>query len=211
MKPANVPQIVITRLSLYARNIALLEQQGVEVVSSSQLADMCGVNPAQVRKDLAHFGEFGVRGVGYYVNELLYEIRKILGGDKEWRLGLVGVGNLGWALLRHVSVLNTGFTFVAAFDRKLKRVGVKIGGIEIAPWEAMDHLIKDNGVEIGVIAVKPQWAQEAADRLVTAGVSGILNFTPIQLHCPIGVYVENVDFTLKLDALCYKLALEGPR
>ena len=210
MKSVKIPDIAITRLSVYARNLALLKQQGIELVSSARLADICCVNSAQIRKDLACFGQFGVRGVGYYVHELLYEIRKILGGDKEWRLGLVGVGNLGWALLRHMPGLNEGFTFVAAFDKKPKRIGIKIGSIEVAPWEAMNRLIKKNGVEIGVIAVKPQWAQEAADSLVKAGVSGILNFAPVQLQSPTDVHVENVDFTLKLDALCYRLTSQGP-
>ncbi|MCK4728612.1 MAG: redox-sensing transcriptional repressor Rex [Desulfobacterales bacterium] len=200
-----IPSIAITRLSLYARNLELLDQKGVEVVSSVRLADICGINPAQIRKDLAYFGQFGVRGVGYYVKELLFEIGKILGLDKEWRLALVGVGNLGFALLRHAQFVNKGYTFVAAFDRKPKRVGIKIGDIKVAPLENMNRLVKEKGVEIGVIAVMPESAQKAADMLVRAGVCGILNFAPIQLQCPAHVFVENVDFSLKLDVLRYRL------
>jgi redox-sensing transcriptional repressor len=205
MKSERIPSIAITRLSVYARNLNVLDQKGVEVVSSVGLADICGINPAQIRKDLAYFGQFGVRGIGYYVKELLFEIRKILGLDKVWRLGLVGAGNLGCALLRHADFIHGGYTFVAAFDRKQKRIGLKIGELEIAPLEAMNRLVKEKGVEIGVIAVMPRWAQKAADMLVAAGVCGILNFAPIQLQCPGHVFVENADFTLKLDALCYRL------
>ncbi|MCK4389335.1 MAG: redox-sensing transcriptional repressor Rex [Desulfobacterales bacterium] len=205
MKFVKIPSIVITRLSTYARNLKILEQKGVDVVSSVRLADICGTNPAQIRKDLAYFGQFGVKGVGYYVKELLFEIGKILGLDKEWRLGLVGVGNLGLALLRHTHFMNHGYTFVAAFDEKPERIDIRIGDIEVAPLEAINRLVKEKGVEIGVIAIKPVWAQKAADMLVMAGVCGIVNFAPIQLQCATHVFIENVDFSLKLDILCYRL------
>lgn len=205
MKSPKIPSIAIARLSLYTRNLELLDQKGVEVVSSVRLADICGINPAQIRKDLAYFGQFGVRGVGYYVKELLFEIGKILGLDREWRLCLVGVGNLGWALLRHAQFVNRGYTFVAAFDRKPDRVGKKIGDVEVAPLEAINRLVKEKGAEVGVIAVVAEFAQEVADMLLRAGVCGILNFAPVQLECPAHVFVENADFSLKLDVLRYRL------
>lgn len=211
MKFIKIPSIVITRLSIYAKNLELLDQKGVEVVSSVRLADICGINPAQIRKDLAYFGQFGVRGVGYYVAELLFEIKKILGLDKEWRLGLVGVGNLGWALLKHAQFVDKGYTFVAAFDRKPKRIGLKIGDIEVTPLEDIVRTVKKKGIEIGVIAVKPRWAQNNADLLVRAGVCGILNFAPVQLQCPANVFVENIDFSLKFDVLCYRLTSSKSR
>jgi len=205
VKSPKIPSIAIARLSLYARNLELLDQKGVEVVSSVRLADICGINPAQIRKDLAYFGQFGVRGVGYYVKELLFEIGKILGLDREWRLCLVGVGNLGWALLRHAQFVNRGYTFVAAFDRKPDRVGKKIGDVEVAPLEAINRLVKEKGAEVGVIAVVAEFAQEVAGMLLRAGVCGILNFAPVQLECPAHVFVENADFSLKLDVLRYRL------
>jgi redox-sensing transcriptional repressor len=211
VKSVRIPSIAIIRLSVYARNLELLDQKGVEVVSSVRLADICGINPAQIRKDLAYFGQFGVRGIGYYVKELVFEIKKILGLDKEWRLGLVGVGNLGCALLRHGQFVDEKYTFVAAFDRKQKRIGLKIGGLEVAPLEAMNRLVKEKGVEIGVVAVMPGWAQKAVDMLVKAGVCGILNFAPTQLQCPTHVFVENADFSPKLDTLCYRLTSVKPR
>jgi redox-sensing transcriptional repressor len=205
VKSGKIPSIAIARLSVYARNLELLDLKGVEVVSSVRLADACGINPAQIRKDLAYFGQFGVRGVGYYVKELASEIRKILGLDKKWRLGLVGSGNLGSALLRHAQFIDGSYTFVAAFDRKPKRIGARIGGVEISPLDAMNDLVEKTAVEIGVIAVKPEWAQKAANMLVKAGVRGILNFAPVQLQCPRHVFIENVDFSLRLEGLYYKL------
>ncbi|MBW1859402.1 MAG: redox-sensing transcriptional repressor Rex [Deltaproteobacteria bacterium] len=188
MKFVKIPSIAIARLSVYARNLDLLDQKGVEVISSGRLADICGV-----------------RGVGYYVQELLPEIRKILGLDKEWRLGLVGAGNLGSALLRHAEFIHGSYTFVAAFDRKPKRIGATIGGVDVSPLEAMSRLVKKNGVEIGVIAVKPTWAQDTADLLVKAGVKGIMNFAPVHLQCPSQIFVENIDFGLRLERLFYRL------
>jgi redox-sensing transcriptional repressor len=212
VKFAKIPSVAISRLSVYARNLELLDGDGVEVVSSGRLADACGINPAQIRKDLAYFGQFGIRGVGYYVKELLLEIRKILGLNTEWRLGLVGVGNLGSALLKHAQhIKKSGYVFVAAFDKKPKRIGTKIGDVEVAPLEALDHQIKENGIEIGVIAVKPQWAQMAADMLVKADVLGIMNFAPTQLQCPPHVFVENMDYSLRLDVLTYKLTAAKSR
>ena len=205
MKSAKIPSVSIPRLSLYARSLEQLDEKGLEVVSSVGLADICGINPAQIRKDLAYFGQFGVRGVGYYVKELLFEIRRILGLDREWRLGLVGVGNLGWALLRHAQFVNQGYTFVAAFDKKPKRIGMKIGDVEVAPLQTMNRLVKEKGIEIGVLAVMPRWAQKAADMLVEAGVCGILNFAPEQVQCPANVFVENVDFSLRLNVLRYRI------
>jgi redox-sensing transcriptional repressor len=210
VKFAKIPSIAISRLSIYARNLELLDQKGVEVVSSGRIADLCGVNPAQIRKDLAYFGQFGVRGVGYYVKELLIEIRKILGMDGDWRLGLLGVGNLGSALLRHAQYVDQGYGFVAAFDRKPKRIGKKIGDLEVEPLDDLGRVVKDKGIQIGVIAMKPNWAQMAADMLVKADVLGIMNFSPIQLQCPSHVFVENVDYTAKLDALTYKLTSSRP-
>jgi len=207
MKSVNIPAIAIKRLSLYARNLTLLDQKGVEVISSARLADICGVNPPQIRKDLGYFGQFGIKGVGYYVKELLYEIRKILGLEKEWRLALMGVGNLGSALLGHGQFLHHGYTFVAAFETDPRRIGMQVGNITVAPVKAMKRLVTEKGVEIGVIAVGPRWAQQAADKFVKVGVRAILNFAPVQLHCPSDLYVENVDFTRKLDVLCCRLTL----
>ncbi|MFH1672538.1 MAG: redox-sensing transcriptional repressor Rex [Pseudomonadota bacterium] len=208
MKYAKIPEITIHRLSVYARHLALLDMNNAKVISSVDLAEACGVNSAQIRKDLAYFGEFGVRGIGYYVKDLLFELRKILGLTKEWRLGLIGVGNLGAALLRHALFNQQGYIFVKAFDQDPKKIGTKIGNLIIDPVEKMEDEIEKVGIDIGVIATQNQTAQECVDRLVKAGVQGVLNFAPVQLKAPSDVHIENVDFTLRLDALCYKLTTD---
>lgn len=208
MKYAKIPEITIYRLSVYARHLALLDMNNVKVISSVNLAEACGVNSAQIRKDLAYFGEFGVRGIGYYVKDLLFELRKILGLNKEWRLGLIGVGNLGAALLRHALFNKQGYIFVKAFDQDPAKIGTKIGNLIIDPVEKMEDEIEKVGIDIGVIATQNQTAQECANRLVKAGVQGVLNFAPVQLKAPADVHIENVDFTLRLDALCYKLTTD---
>ncbi|OEU45768.1 MAG: redox-sensing transcriptional repressor Rex [Desulfobacterales bacterium S7086C20] len=204
-RPVKIPAIAISRLSVYARHLARLKGKGTEIISSGRLADMCGVNPAQIRKDLGYFGDFGVRGVGYYVQELLFEIRKILGSDQQWRLGLVGVGNLGLALLKHREFTNNGYTFVAVFDKRAKKIGIEINRLKVQPLEAINYAVEKKGMEIGVIAVKPVLAQEVADILIRAGIHGILNFSPVQIECPMHVSIENVDFSIKLEKLCYKI------
>ena len=204
-KPLKIPAITVRRLSIYAKHLSHLAQVGTEVVSSGALADMCGCNPAQIRKDLAYFGDFGVRGVGYYVQELLFEVQKILGGDTEWRLGLVGAGNLGCALLKHGRATDSRYNFVAAFDKKTRRVGLEIAGVRVEPLKAINHAVEEKQIDIGVIAVKAVWAQEIADMLVRAGICGILNFSFAQIECPDHVPVENVDFGTKFDKLCYQI------
>jgi redox-sensing transcriptional repressor len=211
VKSVRIPSVAVSRLAFYERKLELLSENGVKVISSVRLADICGVNPAQIRKDLAYFGQFGVRGVGYYVKELLFETRKILSRDRDWRLGLVGVGNLGSSLLNHAQHVKQGYTFVAAFDIKPERIGGTIGNVEVSPLEAMNRVVKERGVEIGVIAVKPTWAQTAADMAIDAGIRGILNFAPVQLQCPSHVFVENVDYSIRLDLLCYRLTSSRSR
>ena len=210
MKFSKIPAATITRLSLYSRNLEELENEDVKVVSSEKLAERCGVNSAQIRKDLAYFGEFGVRGVGYYVRDLLFEIKKILGLNKEWNLGLVGIGNLGSALIAHENFVRQGYRFVAAFDVDHHKVGKKLpSGLLV---EHIDNLkeIKDKvNMEIGVISTPAGKAQEVANRLIEANVRAILNFAPVHIQAPKGYSVENVDFSVKLDNLAYHLTTES--
>lgn len=210
--PVAVPAISISRLSLYARRLATLERKGVEMVTSSVLADACGVNSPQVRNDLSYFGGFGVKGVGYYVGELLFEIRKILGLDKQWRLGLIGVGDLGTALLKQNQFANDEYAFVAACDKDPKQVSRQIGEITIEPFDSMERAFNAAKVEIGVINISHRLAQKVADKLIKGvGVRGILNFSAADIQCPKHVFIENVDFTLSLDKLCYRLTSSSPR
>jgi redox-sensing transcriptional repressor len=210
MKFAKIPPATIGRLSLYTRHLQELVRQGVDIISSERLAAQCNVNPAQIRKDLAYFGEFGVRGVGYYVKDLLFEIKKILGLNKEWNLGIVGTGNLGTALIGHENFLKQGYRFVAAFDNDPTKFGRTLSnGLKVYDIKEVSRVREETGMEIGVITTPASRAQEVATRLVEAGIKGILNFAPVRIHVPGDVQVEYVDFTMRLDNLTYRLSVEG--
>ena len=172
----------------------------------SVLATLCDVNPAQIRKDLAYFGEFGVRGVGYHVKELLFEIKRILGLNKEWRMGIAGVGNLGLALLSHENFTKQGYVFVAAFDNDPQKINKKLpNGLVIHHINDLSYFAKETNMEIGIITTPANWAQEIANRMIKADIRVILNFAPVKINVPHGFKVEDVDFTVKLDNLAYHL------
>ena len=211
MKYSKVPEATIRRLSRYSRCLEELDERGEKVVSSAQLADKCAVNSAQVRKDLAYFGEFGIRGVGYYVKDLLSDIKRILGSNKEWRMAVVGMGNLGSALLSYKDFLKQNYKIVAAFDidppRVIGRVSEKLGKpIEVLHISRIKEVAKDRKIEIGLIATPPSEVQGVADLLVEAGIRGILNFAPAQITVPEGYVVKDVFFTTILDTLAYLLS-----
>jgi len=209
VRKVKIPKATITRLSLYCRQLELLEFDGYRMVSSEKLAWLCQVNPAQVRKDLGYFGEFGIRGVGYDVKDLQVEIKKILAINREWNMGLVGVGNLGSALLQHQNLPARGFNFIAAFDADPEKIGKTLpSGIVIRDINDLKEMVKKLDIDIGVIATPPSEAQGVADLLLDAGVNAILNFSPAQIHVPDDCLIENIDFTLKLDILTYKLKHE---
>jgi redox-sensing transcriptional repressor len=206
MKFSKIPAATITRLSLYSRNLEELLHEDIKVVSSEKLAERCGVNSAQIRKDLAYFGEFGVRGVGYYVRDLLFEIKKILGLNKEWNLALVGIGNLGSALIAHENFSRQGYKFVAAFDNDPHKIGKKLpNGLVVEHLNDIKEVKNKTNIEIGVVSTPAGKAQEVANRLIEANVRAILNFAPVHIQAPKGFSVENVDFTVKLDNLAYHL------
>jgi len=205
-KDTKIPNATIERISIYSRPLEKLLETGTLVVSSERLAQLCKVNPAQVRKDLSYFGEFGVRGIGYSVQDLLKEIKRILVSDREWRLGIVGLGNMGMALIRHENFLKRGYKFVAAFDPDKERVGKKLpSGLIIQPIEQIGPLTKALGIEVGIVATRPSRAQAMTDLLIDAGIKAILNFSPILVRQPECCLVENVDFTVNLDNLAYHL------
>ena len=206
-KESKIPDATIERIALYSRPLERLLEEGEQLVSSERLAQLCNVNPAQVRKDLSYFGEFGVRGIGYDVVDLLKEIRKILVSDREWKMGIVGLGNLGMALVENANFAKRGYKFVAAFDLDPKKIGKGLPcGLTIHSVEKLGTLTRDLGIELGVIATQPSQAQTAADMLIDAGIRGILNFSPVQLRQPEGCLLENVDFSVKLDDLAYHLS-----
>jgi redox-sensing transcriptional repressor len=213
LKYKKIPEATIRRLSRYSRCLEEMEEKGEKVVSSALLAKKCVVNAAQVRKDLAYFGEFGIRGVGYYVEDLLNNIKKILGSNKEWRMAVIGVGNLGSALLSYKDFLKQNYKIVAAFDidppRVIGRVSEKLGKpAEVLHINRVREVAKERKIDIGLITTPPSEAQGVANLLVEAGVRGILNFAPAQVTVPVGFVVKDVFFSTILDNLAYLLSTE---
>jgi redox-sensing transcriptional repressor len=202
--------MTIRRLSIYSRCLAQLEEDGVKTVSSQELAERFHLNSAQVRKDLAYFGEFGIRGIGYYVANLRAELSKILGLDREWRLALVGFGNLGSALFRYRGFARGGFRVAAIVDDDPAKAGRVVDGLQILPVSELPRAVRQSGIQVGVIAVPADAAQLVADRLVAAGVRAILNFAPARLTVPRDVRLQNVDLSIELENLSFHLA-QGAR
>jgi redox-sensing transcriptional repressor len=211
LKYSKIPEATIRRLSRYSRCLEEMIERGEKVVSSAQLAGLCIVNAAQVRKDLAYFGEFGVRGIGYHVKDLSHDIKQILGLNKEWRMALIGVGNLGASLLSYKGLRNQNYQIVAAFDidpqKVIRRVSEKMGKpVEILHINRINEVVKERKIDIGIITTPSSEAQKVANLLVEAKVRGILNFAPAQIVVPEGYVVKSVFFTTVLDNLAYLLS-----
>jgi redox-sensing transcriptional repressor len=205
-KQPKIPKATIKRLSLYYRQLELLEFDGYRLVSSEKMAWLCQVNPAQVRKDLGYFGEFGVRGVGYDVRELMNQIKRILAVNRTWNMGLVGIGHLGTALVNHQNFSARGFTFVAAFDSDPEKIGRPLGSrLRVQDSCELEEVAREKKIQIGVIATPGADAQSVAERLSKAGIHAILNFSRTQISVPEGCVAENIDFTIRLDILTYQL------
>jgi redox-sensing transcriptional repressor len=200
---ANVPKAVVNRLSFYLREIQLLMLEGRETVSSSQLGKILGFTDAQVRKDLAYFGQFGYPGIGYRCLELVGEIRRILGTDQGWNVCLVGCGNMGRALLGYRGFVNKGFRIVAAFDSDPQKSGTKIGGLTIQSLHDLEQVVKHRGIRLAILAVPSDAAQQVAELLVTAGVDGILNFAPVTLSLKRSVSTQSIDLAVELEQLSF--------
>lgn len=200
------PKAVVSRLSLYLRELQRVLRDGEQTISSSQLGKLLGFTDAQVRKDLAYFGQFGHPGVGYRCEELVAAIRRILGTDREWVVAIVGVGNLGRALLGYRGFRPQGFRVAAAFDSDPTKVGMSFGGVAVEPISALESTCRQHGVTLGLIAAAAESAQEVADRLVAAGVVGVLNFAPVTLSLPDGVSLVGVDLATELEQLSFSVA-----
>ncbi len=214
MKPMKIPEKTVTRLSIYLRCLEELEADGVASVSSRQLAERFGLNSAQVRKDLAYFGQFGVRGLGYYIAELKHNLERILGLKQDWEVALVGVGNLGSALIAYKGFQARGFKIGLAFDADPAKMGQVVGDVQVTEIGKLVQAVRRKKVKIAVVAVPAVAAQSVADLLVEAGVTAILNFAPAQLTVPDGVKVQNVDLSVLLKTLSYhtvRTAKPGPQ
>ena len=201
-----VPEMTIHRLSVYTRCLRELEEDGVTTISSQELAERFNLNSAQVRKDLTYFGEFGVRGIGYYVTRLRGELQKILGLDREWPVALVGFGNLGAALFHHKGFSRQGFKIVVIFDEDPAKTGREVEGTPILGMQNVGRELRARGIQIGVVAVPAEGAQAVADQLVAGGVKAILNFAPTRLRVRRDVRLQSVDLSIEFETLSFYLA-----
>ena len=205
MPPAGIPEIVIDRLPLYVRALALLATNGQEIISSKELGEELGVTPAQIRKDLSYFGRFGKQGSGYNVAQLLDELREVLGLTQRWSMALLGVGRLGRAILSYGGFGSQQLHVAKAFDSDPAVIGTEIGGVVVEDIKNVAASLEALPVEIAIVAVPPNAAQPVIDELVAAGVRAILNYAPIAVRVPPGVRCRNVDPVVYLHAMTYYL------
>src|SRR6187551_2394312 len=205
--PEQVSELTTNRLSVYLRCLNELDATGVQSISSQSLAERYQLNAAQIRKDLAYFGEFGVRGVGYYVRDLRRHVRQILGLDRKLRVAIMGAGNLGLALADYPGFRQEGFEIVALFDVLNEKVGhLSKGGVAIHDIRQLKRIVRQERISIAVVAVPASAAQHVVNLVVGAGVKAVLNFSPGTLTVPPEVKLKSVDLTVSLESLSFFLA-----
>lgn len=198
-----IPEATVARLPLYLRTLAELHDERVDTVSSDRLAEMAGVNAAKVRKDLSYLGSYGTRGVGYDVDHLMYQVSRELGLTRDWPVVIVGLGNLGSALANYGGFGDRGFPIAALVDADPSKVGMHYGEFTVRSLEDLSKIVRDEGIEIGIVATPAAAAQSVADRLVEAGIRSILNFAPTLITVPDEVNLRKVDLALELQVLSF--------
>ena len=203
--PIEIPDVVIDRLPLYYRLLSRLEAEGRGVISSQELGDELGVTPAQIRKDLSYFGRFGKQGRGYSVARLAGELRMILGLDRRWRVVVVGIGRLGRAISSYPGFEGQGFDIVGRYDSSPAMVGTVFDGHEILDASHLEADLRRLPVDIGIVAVTAEAAQDVADALVRGGVRAILNYTPAPVQVPLDVELRHINPVLFLQSMTYHL------
>jgi redox-sensing transcriptional repressor len=205
-----VSKATIDRLPLYFRTLRQIQKENVIIISSEELGRRIGVTPEQIRKDLSSFGEFGKKGVGYYVEYLVKHIGEILGLHREWNIAVIGFGHLGRALVNYKQFTNLGFNIKAIFDDAPAKIGEVVGNVEVRSLNDLKTEIADKNIHIGVIAVPSDAAQDVADLLISAGIRGIWNFAPVILNVPEGIRLRSEDLSVGLTGLSYYLTREIP-
>ena len=200
---SEVPEVVIMRLPRYLRTLTRLHSEGINVASSRQLGELMQMTPAQIRKDLSYFGRFGKQGRGYTINGLIKELRTILALNDEWKVGLVGIGRLGRAILSYPGFSPEGFKIVAAFDYEPSQVGQMVGGIMIQPMHKLAEVISAEGIQICITAVPADAAQSGIDELIRSGVKAIVNDAPVGIQVPHDVKLRNIDPVIALQSMTY--------
>lgn len=201
----HIPDIVIGRLPVYLRELELLAHDGQTVTSSHELGQRLGISSAQIRKDLSWFGPFGKQGTGYQIAYLVEQLRKILQVDHEWPVALVGAGDLGHAIARYGGFTHRGFRIACIFDNDAAKIGSYIGSLQILSVDNLKAEIESRGIQIAMISVPTETAQSVTDALIDAGVRSILNYAPITLSVPKGVYVQYIDPVTHLQHMTYYL------
>jgi redox-sensing transcriptional repressor len=206
MKVEKISELTTNRLSVYLRCLNELAANDIRSISSDGLAKRFHLNSAQIRKDLAYFGEFGVRGVGYYVESLRDHLIRILGLDNEYHVGIIGAGRLGTALADYYGLTQTNFTVAAMFDADAGKIGQQVGGIEVFDIKDFPAVAKRDKIDVAVIAVPAPYAQEVLELVSNAGVKAVMNFAPVPLRVRGDVKLKTVDLTISLESLSYFLA-----
>jgi redox-sensing transcriptional repressor len=204
-KMKKISDSTINRLSKYYRTLERLQEQNTETVSSDEIAEINDVTSAQVRKDLSFFGTFGKRGLGYNIEELKINIGKILGLDHQWNVAIIGVGNIGRALIDYAEFKKRGFFIKLLLDKDVNKIGRKVKNLEIKNFLHAESYLKKECIQIAIIAVPLKFAQNVADVVINAGVGAILNFAPLNIKTPDTVIVKNENMSIELEALSYNL------
>ena len=213
MDPArndSFPNPAVRRLSLYLRQLDVFRKAGRRTVSSRQLGESLNMTDAQVRKDLAYFGQFGHPGIGYRVDDLIGQVRRILGTDRTWNVLLVGAGNLGRALMTYRGFDAKGFRLAAVFDNDPAKAGTRLGGFDVRPLAGLAAAVRELDIQLGIMAVPVDAAQPVADALVGAGLRGLLNFAPVSIHVPPEVALNAVDLAVQLEQLSFQVNVSPP-
>lgn len=205
MNADKIPDIIIGRLPVYLRALQRLADKGVLNTSSQELGEMIGISAAQIRKDISQFGEFGKQGTGYSIPFLVDRLRDILKVDRVWDVAIVGMGDMGHALARYNGFTNRGFHVVMVFDNDPAKIGQKVGEFEIFNTSMLTEKLKQQKIKIAVLTAPAAAAQEIADQLVKSGVKAILNYAPISINVPDGVYVQYIDPVTHLQRMTYYL------
>ncbi len=205
MNADKIPDIIIGRLPVYLRALQRLADKGVLNTSSQELGEMIGISAAQIRKDISQFGEFGKQGTGYSIPFLVDRLRDILKVDRVWDVAIVGMGDMGHALARYNGFTNRGFHVVMVFDNDPTKIGQKVGEFEIFNTSTLTEKLKQQKIKIAVLTAPAAAAQEIADQLVKSGVKAILNYAPISINVPDGVYVQYIDPVTHLQRMTYYL------
>lgn len=202
----SISRATVDRLPLYFRTLRLAQDEGMDIISSEELGRRLSITPEQIRKDLASFGQFGKKGVGYFVNELKRNVGTILGLDQHWNIAVVGIGHLGAALANYQNFSVLGFNLVALFDQDPSVIGTRVNHIKVQDVAKLQEIAAERRIEVGIIAVPAPFAQEVADRLVEAQVKGIWNFAPARIKVPNTIEIIHEDLSIGLTNLSFYMA-----